>query len=281
MVDGNGPAAIAEHVPIGIAALAADGANFYAATYSNVYTYNRTSGNQDGQWNMPTVNAANSSDADLVALTAAAGNVYVSVTQGNTVSIYGLNPNSSARPHLVLRGLGDAIGADGTIYYERTDHHLAALRPNGGTTVGPALADAPNGLGGGVQYVNVVAAGAVWVSEPAGQGLDASYTTYDGRTLAKTGSYNGSVTDAVVDTAAGPLVLQPAGSSTACPSSSTPVSCVQRITEQGTTSDPVSVGAAVSLIGPSPAVIASDTTSGSVRYPASACPDPPVLIRLS
>ncbi|HEY6472928.1 MAG TPA: hypothetical protein VIY26_08560, partial [Acidimicrobiales bacterium] len=85
VVDGNGPAAIAEHVPIGIAALAADSANFYAATYSNVYAYNRTSGNQDGQWNMPTVNAANSSDADLVALTAAAGDVYVSVTQGNTV----------------------------------------------------------------------------------------------------------------------------------------------------------------------------------------------------
>jgi hypothetical protein len=262
VVDGNGPAAIAEHVPTGIAALAADDANFYAATYSNVYAYNRTSGNQDGQWNMPTVKAANSSDADLVALTAAAGDLYVSVTQGNTVSVYRLNPNSSARPHLVVRGLGDAIGADGTIYYEGTDHHLAALRANGSTTVGPALADAPNGLGGGVQYVDVVAAGAVWVSEPAGQGLDATYTTYDATTLAKTGTYSGSVTSTVVDTAAGPLVLEPAGSSSACPSSSTPVSCVQRITGQGTTSDPVSVGAAVTLIGPGPAVIASDTTSG-------------------
>ncbi len=262
VVDGNGPAAIAEHVPTGIAALAADGTNFYAATYSNVYAYDRTSGNQDGQWNMPTVNAANSSDADLVALTAAAGDLYVSVTRGNIVSVYRLNPNSSAGPHLVLRGLGDAIGADGTIYYERTDHHLAALRPTGGTTVGPALADAPNGLGGGVQYVDVVAAGAVWVSEPAGQGLDATYTTYDARTLAKSGTYGGSVTSTVVDTAAGPLVLEPAGSSTACPSTSTPVSCVQRITEQGATSDPVSVGAAVTLIGPGPAVVASDTTSG-------------------
>lgn len=262
VVDGNGPAAIAEHVPTGIAALAADATNFYAATYSNVYAYNRTSGNQDGQWNMPTVNAANSSDADLVALAAAAGSVYVSITKSNTVSVYRLNPNNSAKPRLVLRGLGDAIGADGTIYYEGTDHHLAALHPNGSTTIGPALADAPNGLGGGVQYVNVVAAGAVWVSEPAGQGLDAAYTTYDAQTLAKTGSYNGSVTDSVVDTAAGPLVLQPAGSSSACPSASTPISCVQRITEQGTTSDPVSVGAAVTLIGPGPAVIASDTTSG-------------------
>ena len=34
VVDGNGPAAIAEHVATGIAALAADGTNFYVATYS-------------------------------------------------------------------------------------------------------------------------------------------------------------------------------------------------------------------------------------------------------
>jgi hypothetical protein len=262
VVDGNGPAAIAEHVATGIAALAADANNFYAATYSTVFAFNRASGNQDGQWNMPTVNAANSSDSNLVALATGGGNVYVSVTQGNTTSVYRINPGSSAAPHLVVRGLGDAIGSDGTIYYERSDHHLVALDPNGKATVGPALADAPNGLGGGVQYVDVVAAGAVWVSEPAGQGLDATYTTYDAATLAKAGTYSGSVTSTVVDTAAGPLVLEPAGSSSACPSTSTPVSCVQRVTEQGTTSDPVGVGAAVTLIGPGPAVIASDTTTG-------------------
>ncbi|HEY1830363.1 MAG TPA: hypothetical protein VGG38_08985 [Acidimicrobiales bacterium] len=264
VIDGNGPAAIAEHVVTGIAALAADSTNFYAATYSNVYAYNRTSGNQDGQWNMPTVNAANSSDSDLVALATGGGNVFVSVTQGNTVSVYRFNPTASAGPHLVVRGLGDAIGADGSIYYERDDHHLAVLHPNGDTTVGPALADAPNGLGGGVQYVDVVAAGAVWVSEPAGQGLDAEYTTYDATTLARVGSYGGSVTSSVVDTAAGPLVLQPAGDSSNCPSPSpsSPVSCVLRIDEHGSTSDPVSVGAAVTLVGPGPAVIVSDTTTG-------------------
>jgi hypothetical protein len=148
------------------------------------------------------------------------------------------------------------------VYYERTDHHLAALRPNGTTTVGPALADKPNGLGGGVQYVNTIAAGAVWVSEPAGQGLDAEYTTYDAQTLAREGSYSGSVTSSVVDTAAGPLVLQPAGSSSACPSAASPVACVLRIDKHGSTSDPVSVGAAVTLIGADPAVIVSDTNSG-------------------
>ena len=256
VIDGNGPAAIAEHVATGIAALAADGNNFYAATYSNVFAFDRASGNQDGQWNMPTVNAANSSDNNLVALGTGDGNLYISITQGTTVSVYRINPGSSAGPHLVVRGLGDAIGADGTIYYERTDHHLAALSPNGKTTVGPTLADAPNGLGGGVQYVEVVAAGAVWVSEPAGQGLDAAYTTYDAQTLVLVASYNGIVTSSVVATAAGPFVLQPNGG-TGCTGP-----CVLRIDQHGTTSDPISIGGAVTLIGPHPAVIVSDTTTG-------------------
>ena len=262
VVDGNGPAAIAEHVATGIAALAADANNFYAATYSTVFAYDRASGNQDGQWNMPKVNAANSSDAGLVALATGGGNLYVSVTQGNITSVYRVTPSSSAAPHLVVRGLGDAVGSDGTIYYERTDHHLVALSPDGKTTVGPALAATPNGEGGGVQYVEVVAAGAVWVSEPAGQGLDAAYTTYDAQTLARVGQYNGSVTSSVVDAASGPLVLQPSAAGPACAGAQPPAACVLRIDQHGATSDPVNVGAAVTLIGPQPAVIVSDTTTG-------------------
>ena len=174
VVDGNGPALVAEHVSTGIAALAADSTNFYVATYSTLYAYNRTSGNQDGQWTMPSVPTANSSNDDLVALAAANGCVFVSVTRGNTVSVYTVNPAAATAPVPAARA-GCAVGSDGSVYYERSDHHLAARRPNGATTVGPALADTPNGLGGGVQYVDVVAGGAVWVSEPAGQGLDATY----------------------------------------------------------------------------------------------------------
>ena len=264
VIDGNGPAEIAEHVPSGIAAIAADGSNFYVATYSNLFAYNRQSGNQDGQWTMPSVPSANSSNNDLVALAAANGSVFVSVTRGNTVSVYTVNPGTSAAPHLLLKGLGDAIGSDGSVYYERTDHHLAALRPNGTTAVGPILADAPNGLGGGVQYVDVVAGGAVWVSEPAGQGLDATYTTYDAATLDKLGSYQGSVTSTVVNSSAGALVLESAGGDPACPeaSPSTPTSCVFNIVPQGTVSNPVGVGSAVTLLGPSPAVVVSDTSTG-------------------
>jgi hypothetical protein len=264
VIDGNGPAQIAEHVATGIAALAADGTNFYVATYSTLFAYNRQSGNQDGQWTMPSVHTSNSSNNDLVALAAANGSVFVSVTRGNTVSVYTVNPGTSAAPRLLLRGLGDAIGSDGSVYYERTDHHLAARRPNGDTAVGPLLADAPNGLGGGVQYLDVVAGGAVWVSEPAGQGLDATYTTYDAATLNELGSYNGSVTSTVVDSSAGALVLEAAGNDPACPeaSPSTPTSCVFDIVPQGAVSNPVGVGSAVTLLGPSPAVVVSDTGTG-------------------
>jgi hypothetical protein len=263
-VDGNGPALIAEHVATGIAALAADSTNFYVATYTNVFAYNRSSGNQDGQWTTPTVQSTNSSNDDLVSLAAAGGSVLVSVTRGNTVGVYRINPASSAAPRLLVRGLSDAIGSDGSVFYERADHALVALRPNGATEVGPMLADKPNGLGGGVQYLDVIAGGAVWVSEPAGQGLDASYTTYEAATLHVLGSYNGSVTSTVADSAAGALVLEPAGSNPACPQASptTPSSCVFRITPQGAATDPVGVGAAVRLLGPGPAVIASNTTSG-------------------
>jgi hypothetical protein len=264
VVDGNGPALVAEHVATGIAALAADTTNFYAATYSNVYAYSRSTGNQDGQWATPPVHAANSSNSNLVSLKAAGGAVFVSVTQGNTVSVYRIDPGASAAPRLLVRGLSDAVGPDGSVFYERADHTLVALRPGGATVVGPTLADKPNGKGGGVQYLDVVAGGAVWVSEPAGQGLDASFTTYDAATLHTVGTYNGSVTSTVADSAAGALVLEPAGSNPACPQASptTPSSCVFRLTPQGAASDPVGVGAAVTLLGPGPAVVASNTTSG-------------------
>ncbi len=262
VVDGNGPPEIAEHVPTGIAAMAADGTNFYVATYGNVLAYNRESGNQDGQWNLPPVQVANSSDADLVSMTAAAGLVFVSITQGNTVRAYSINPSGTAGPRLLVTGLGDAIGSDGSIYFESTDHHLAVRRPNGATITGPALADAPTQLGGGVQYVDAVAGGAVWVDEPAGQGLDATYATYDTSTLAKVASFSGSVTTSVVDSAAGALALEPAGGATCPPAAAdTPASCVFRIDQQGTVTNPLGVGPAVLLIGPSPAVIASDTST--------------------
>jgi hypothetical protein len=210
------------------------------------------------------VQPANSSNSNLVSLAAAGNAVFVSVVRGNSVSVYRIDPSSPAAPRLLVRGLSDAIGPDGSVYYERADHSLVARRPNGATVVGPKLADKPNRLGGGVQYLDVVAAGAVWASEPAGQGLDAKFTTYESSTLHVLGSYSGSVTSTVVDSVAGALMLAPAGSNPACPQASpaSPSSCVFGITPQGAATDPVGVGSAVTLLGPSPAVVASNTASG-------------------
>ncbi len=264
VVDGNGPAVVAEHVADGIASLAADSTNFYVATYTEVLAFARTSGNQSGQWAMPPLTTANASNADLVSIMAAAGAVYLSVTRGDTVSVYRIDPASSAAPRLVARGLGAAVGPDGAVYYERPDYVLAVRRPDGTTTTGAPLAHAPNGLGGGVQYLDTVAGSALWVSEPAGQGLDAQFTTYETTTLKPLGTYGGTVTSTVSDSAAGPLVLVPAGSAPGCPMASipSPTSCVFRITTSGAVSDPVGVGAAVNLLGPGPAVVMSDTSTG-------------------
>jgi hypothetical protein len=262
VVDGNSPAAIAEHVPNGIAALAADGNNFYAATYGDVYAFDRASGNQVAQWTLPPVRPANGSDDNLVSMVAAGGNVLVSITQGSTVRVYRINPAKSAPPRSLVQGLGVAFGADGSVYYERADHHLAVLRSSGATAPGPRLASLPNGQGGGVQYLEAVAGGAVWVSQPTGQGLDAGFATFDVATLNQLGSFSGTTTSSVVETGAGPLVLQPAGSA-ACPppAGSAPPSCVLRIDVHGSTSDPLAVDTAALLLGPSPAVVAADTST--------------------
>jgi hypothetical protein len=263
VVDGNGPAAIAEHVTSGVAALAADGTNLYVASYARVTSYRRSSGNEVRHWKLPYINTANASTDDLLDLTAAAGKLFVSITQGNTVSVYSLNPNSKKAPHLIIRGGGAVVGPDGSVYYERADDHLVKRSPSGATTAGPALANAPNGLGGGVQYIDEVAGRYVWVGQPAGQGLDKEDTLYSTATLKQVGTYDGSGFQVIVASTGGVLTLVgpggPGGCAPAAPQAST--SCVFRISTQRTQTDGVAVGAAVTILGPSPAVIADNADS--------------------
>ena len=100
MIDGNGPAQIAKHVATGIAAaLAADGTNFYVATNATLFAYNRQE-REPGRAvdDARRAEASNSSNNDLVALAAANGSVFVSVTRGDVVSVYTVNPGTSAAP---------------------------------------------------------------------------------------------------------------------------------------------------------------------------------------
>jgi hypothetical protein len=113
-----------------------------------------------------------------------------------------------------------------------------------------------------VQFVTVVANGLVWVSEPAGQGLDTTFSEYDEHSLALLGTFGGSTTEQIVGTSAGTLLLSPPNDTADCPlsTSAASTSCVVRITPPKTLSDPVTVGMAITVLGPDPAVIANGPT---------------------
>ena len=266
VVDPIGPAEIAEHVNGGVSALAADATNLYVVSNHTVLGYTRSTGNQMGQWNLPPINTANTSNADLVSMVAAAGEVLVMIAQGNLEDVYRFHPGSTAAPQMIAQGTSAAIGPDGSVYYERSDNHLVALSPAGVTTVGPLLTNSPNGSGGGIAGIDAVAGGLVWVSDPAGQGLDAQLTPYSTTTLQPMGSYSGSVTEQIVDTSAGPLVLEGPDGPGACPqgTSVTAVSCVFRIAPTAALSDPTPVGSADQLVGRFPAVVTASTTTSDL-----------------
>jgi hypothetical protein len=264
VVDGDTPAEVAEHLPGGADALAADGTNLYVSNDTGVTAYTRSTGNQSGQWALPPISTANTSDADLESMSASSGAVLVSVGQGNVVDVYRIDPQSAAAPVLVAQGSSAAFGPDGTVFYVRSDHHLVAQSASGVLTVGPALADVPNGLGGGVQYVNTVAGGVVWVSEPAGQGLDASFTTDDAKTLKPIANFSGTAVLQVAGTTAGNLALNSPG---ACPqpsASTVTTMCLARIAPDGTSTDLVPLGTALQALGPDPVALTASADNSQV-----------------
>jgi hypothetical protein len=266
VVDPKGPAEIAEHVNGGVSALAADATNLYVVADDSVIGYTRSTGDQMGQWQLPAISTANTSDANLVSMSAAGGQVLVMIAQGNLQAVYRILPTSTAAAKKIAEGTSAAFGPDGSVYYERSDNHLVKLSPTGVSTVGPALANNPNGEGGGIAGVDAVAGGLVWISEPAGQGLDAQLTPYDADTLQPMSSYPGSVTEQIVDTSAGALVLAGANGPGNCPQGPTAgsISCVFRISQTAELSFPTQVGTADQLLGPDPVVVTATSTTSEL-----------------
>jgi hypothetical protein len=129
------------------------------------------------------------------------------------------------------------------------------------------LADAPNGLGGGVQYVDTVAGGALFVDEPAGQGLDQQWATYNTATLQPVATFAGNVGQSFVDTAGGPLALISPNVQSGCTSGGNQVGtwCVSRVDLHGTMTDPLPAPNAVELVGPQPVVVGQNTANGQVE----------------
>jgi hypothetical protein len=266
VVDPSGPAEIAEHVNGGVSAMAADASNFYVVSNSSIFGYARSTGNQMGQWTLPAIATANTSDADLVSMVAANGRVLVLLSQGNLVNVYRFRPTSNAAPQMIAQGTSAAIGSDGSVYYERADDHLVKLSPTGASTVGPSLPSTSNGDGGGIAAVDAVAGGLIWVSDPAGQGLDSELTPFNTTTLQPMGQYPGSVTEQIVDTSTGALVLDGADGPGDCPQSASmsSTSCVFRLSATAALSDPTPVGSADQLLGPDPAVVTAGTTGSDL-----------------
>ena len=281
VVDGDQPAVVAETVD-DVEALAADDNNVYIGKYTltatTVISYDRTTGSEIRQWTLPGINSANASNNRLLFMAAAGGALWVTITvvanlsDGGTAptgyDVYRIDPGSAASPAMVASSKETAIGPDGSVYYESSDAHLVRRSPSGQLTVGPALANSPNSEGGGVQYVDTVAAGVVWVDEPAGQGLDAGYFTFNTVTLAPVGGpFGGNTGEAgITDTLAGSLDLDQGNAVTTCPMEGTvAVECLFRISTTATLSDPAIVGTGFALLGPYPAVIASNAANTAVQ----------------
>ncbi len=114
VVDGDGPATVAEHVSGVVHALAVGTDNLYVATYTALTAFNRQTGNRVESWALPKFSTANVSDNDLVAVSAFNGEVLISIVMGNQIDIYHVNAASSAGLKLIAIGTSSALGLMGS-----------------------------------------------------------------------------------------------------------------------------------------------------------------------
>ena len=126
------------------------------------------------------------------------------------------------------------------------------------------LADSPTASGVACSTSMWSPAARCWVSEPAGQGLDASYATYDVATLRSLGDLQRNRVEHGGGLRRGGAGVRVGGHQSGLPAGapSTPTACVFRITPQDAATRSDGGRCAVTLIGPGPAVVVSDTTTG-------------------
>jgi hypothetical protein len=266
VVDGTSPPTVAEHLPSGASALAADSMNLYVANYKQVTAYSRATGDKVRAWTLPKFSTANTSDADLVSISAYKGTALVMLPRGKFEAVYQINATASTPPTLIAQGSSIVFGPKGSLIFERRDHRLVERTATGAVVVGPKLRDAPTALGGGVQFVDAAAGGLVWVSQPAGQGLDTSFAIYDESTLKLVGKTNqGSVNEQIVGSSSGALVLGFGDAPGKCPQTSSLSNvCVYQISSDAVLSAATPVGSAFVLLGPQPVVITQNGTSSQL-----------------
>ena len=222
VVNGNGPAALAEHPAGKVAALAADATSLYVATAQAITSYDRSTGNQARSWPVQVNPAAESAGSTLAV---AGGRLWLLGGTAGHPSIDSIDPAGAAVQVVVANAsnvTGLAAGPDAVYYVGDSGATLIRLGGDGTRTSAPTNITVNAQLSGpaAVQAMSV-SDGRVLVMHAAGQGLDAEVASYDAATLhGPAGRGTTTLTNLpVVPTQGGPrAVVNSAGGATAsCP----------------------------------------------------------------
>ena len=260
VVDGVGPAGIAEHVQGPVTALAADAANLYVGVGQSVTAYSRTTGNVVRTWH-PAL------PGTLTQLVVAGTKVWGLSTEsadnssGAADGLIELDPSSSSPVRSVTGFAGAfsiAAGPSSVYYVTKQSSELVEQTNAGATITAPTNQQVNLQLSGpsAIQAVAVVD-GQVIVQHDAGQGLDAQLNAYDATTLVgPTAQTNFSADEPLALTASGLFVV---GNSDTAACTAGQTACVRRFSlSTGDMGDPLALPddtIASTVTGPYPTVV--------------------------
>jgi hypothetical protein len=260
VVDGVGPAGIAEHVKGPVTGLAADAANLYVGVGQSITAYSRTTGNAVRTWHTAL-------PGTLTQLVVAGTKVWGLSTESDNNStgapdgLIELDPASSSPVRTVTGFAGAfsiAAGASSVYYVTKQSSELVEQTNAGATITAPTNQQVNLELSGpsAIQAV-AVADGHVIVQHDAGQGLDAQLNTYDATTLVgPTAQTNFSADEPLALTVSGLFVVGNSDSA-ACTAGQT--ACIRRFSlPTGDVGDPLALPddtIASTVTGPYPTVV--------------------------
>lgn len=260
VVDGVGPAGIAEHVKGPVTALAADAANLYVGVGQTVTAYSRTTGNVTRTWNtaLPgTLTQLAVAGTKVWALSTDSGDSTPDAPNG----LIELDPSSSSPVRSVTGFSGTfsiAAGPSSVYYVTKQSSELVQQTNAGATLTAPTNQQVNLQLSGpsAIQAVAVVG-GQVIVQHDAGQGLDAQLNTYDAGTLVgPIAQTNFSAGEPLAVTASGPFVV---GNADTGVCTANQAACVRRFSlPTGNAGDPLALPddtIASAITGPYPTVV--------------------------
>lgn len=260
VVDGVGPAGIAEHVKGPVTALAADATNLYVGVEQTVTAYSRTTGNVIRTWNTAL-------PGTLTQLAVAGTSVWglSTASDENTPNapngLVELDRSSSSPVRSVtgFTGVFSIAAGPSSVYYVTKQSSELVQQTNAGATVtAPTNQQVNLQLSGpsAIQAIAVVGSQVV-VQHDAGQGLDAQLNTYDATTLVgPTAQTNFEADEPLTVTASGLFVV---GNSETGVCTANQTACVSRFSlPAGNAGDPLALPddtIASAVTGPYPTVV--------------------------